>query len=94
MTRVLLLQPDESLRALLEAQLGFLGHEPVTSGEYEAAIVDPAAAGALDVVSGSSVPVIFVSSREPTEATRALSPAAHLTLPYELDDLARALAGD
>jgi hypothetical protein len=96
---VLIVEPDETIRRLLEVQLGALGQavtwsgpEPPTDGLHgaEVAIVDPDASGGLDFATRIGLPLVLVSAREPTAETRALAPRAHLTLPFGLDELASA----
>jgi hypothetical protein len=100
MSSVLIVEPDETIRQLLELQLGLLrrpvawsGPEPPPDGLHgaEIAIVDPAAAGALEFAARAGIPLVFVSVVEPTRETRELAPRAHLTMPFYLADLARVL---
>jgi hypothetical protein len=97
---VLIVEPDETIRQLLELQLGLLrrpvawsGGEPPADGLHgaEVAIVDPAAPGALEFAAEAGIPLVFVSAVEPTRETCALGPRAHLTMPFHLADLARVL---
>ena len=101
MDNVLIVAPDETIRRLLELQLGLLGRGVAWSGAIppaqtdiacELAIVDPSAPGALDFARGAGVPLVFVSAVGPTAETRALDPRAHLTMPFGLDELARAVS--
>jgi CheY-like chemotaxis protein len=99
-TSVLIVEPDETIRKLLELQLGLLRHtvvwsgaEPPADGLHGAAlaIVDPAAPGALEFAAQAGIALVFVSAVEPTSQSRALAPRAHLTMPFRLAELARAL---
>jgi len=100
MKNVVIVVPDETIRRLLEVQLGLLGHRVTWSGAappsekpaaVEVAVVDPGAPGALEFVRDGDVPFVFLSALEPTRETRALAPQAHLTMPYGLEELAAAL---
>jgi hypothetical protein len=90
---------DPSLRRLVEIQLQALGQATTWSGaappaaglDCDVAIVDPAAPGALELAAAAPARLVFVSALEPTAASRALAPVAHLTLPYRLAELAEAL---
>ena len=101
MDNVLIVAPDDTIRRLLELQLGLLGRGVAWSGPIPPAqtdiacglaIVDPAARGALDFARGAGIPLVFVSAVGPTPETRALDPRAHLTMPFGLDELARAVS--
>jgi hypothetical protein len=100
MKNVVIVVPDETIRRLLEVQLGLLGHRVAWSGDAppaetpagaEVALVDPGAPGALEFARAGDVPFVFVSALEPTSETRALAPRAHLTMPYGLEELAAAV---
>jgi hypothetical protein len=100
MASVLIVEPDETIRRLLEVQVWALGNavawsgpEPPTDGLHGAgvAIVDPDARGALAFAAAVGLPLVLVSAQEPTTATRALAPHAHLTLPFGLDELGAAI---
>jgi hypothetical protein len=99
MAGVLIVEPDETIRRLLEVQVRALGQavawsgaEPPADGLHGAgvAIVDPDARGGLEFAAAAGLPLVLVSAREPTADTRALEPRAHLTLPFGLDELGAA----
>jgi hypothetical protein len=101
MARILIAEPDESLRRLYEAHLAHLGHEVVGPGADAAsidfAIVEPAARRELLEATRlrgerPELPIVFVSVAPPSPPTRALLPVAHLLKPFKLADLDKALA--
>jgi hypothetical protein len=88
MDNVLIVAADETIRRLLEVQLGLLGRIVAWSGAAppsgtdtacDLAIIDPAAPGALDFARGAGVPFVLVSAAGPTLQTRSLGARAHLT---------------
>jgi hypothetical protein len=100
--RVLICEPHEDIRALLELVVRRLGHEPVcwSVGDPDplnvgAAVIEPGEADGMriaGVLSKSGVPVLFTSIYPPDDAALALQPAAYLVKPFPLYALERALA--
>src|SRR5438477_3772766 len=98
MARILIAEPDESLRLLYEAHLAHLGHDVVGPGadarSIDLAIVEPAARRELLEAARlrrdrPELPIVFVSVAPPSSPTRVLLPVAHLLKPFELADLDR-----
>lgn len=101
MARVLICEPHDDIRALLELVVRRLGHEPETyrgpSVEHlgvDVAVIEP---GELEGVRlaenlrAQNVPVLFTSIYPPTDELLALAPSAYLVKPFPLYSLERAL---
>lgn len=105
MALVLIHEPDDSVRHLLDAQVAFLGHEPVLHepGEswsperFDVAIIEPAYAPGLRLATELAerepdLPLIFVSIREPSPETRLIETAmAHVVKPFRIAEIAGAI---
>jgi DNA-binding response OmpR family regulator len=100
--KVLLHESDPALRRLLELQLRRLGHEPVVADAGSAAVtadiavVEPADPAGLALARSlrawrPELPLVFLSTREPTQTTRELTPEAHALKPWRLAELGRLL---
>lgn len=104
MTKVLIGEPSAEVRELLVHVLRLLGHEPlvVDAGSPAAPVPDvflfePAAATQLELARAlrerdPELPLVACSILPPSEATRALSPAAHVLKPFRRAELAAAVA--
>jgi hypothetical protein len=104
MARILISEPHPDLRALLEAIVRRIGHEPIGHGELTedddapaVMILEPASA--VDLAAAArlrrrleSLPIICTSIGPPDEATRDLQPVAYLLKPFHLGDLEDAIA--
>ena len=105
MANILVIEFDDGVRRLLESQLEAAGHEAVPPGSLadcasgppvDAAVVDPARSVGFAFARllrewMPDLPFVFLSTREPTSATAALRPAAHLVKPIRLGELEDAL---
>ena len=98
MARILVIEKDADLRRLLALQLERLGHEPVVglgALDIDLALVEPNGPGALGLAHAlrrDSVPLLFVSTEDPSPETTALRPHAHLVKPVTFAQLRHALA--
>jgi CheY-like chemotaxis protein len=103
---ILVVENEPAVRRLLMLQLRHLGHESIAcerrgawrAAAFDLALLEPAAPGALELAHDISrdrpdVPLLFVSTREASDETRALAPAEHLVKPARLRRLGAALAG-
>ena len=101
MARVLICEPHDDIRALLELVVRRLGHEPVAgSGPalahagVDAAVIEPGEPGGLQLartLRAHGVPVLFTSIYPPSDDLLELSPAADLIKPFPLSTLEGAL---
>jgi CheY-like chemotaxis protein len=99
--RVLICEPHDDIRALLELVVRRLGHEPVLCGKeatdhigVDAAVIEPAAALGMRLaraLRSRNVPVLFTSIYPAETAALALAPEAYLVKPFPLYALERAL---
>ena len=98
MARILVLEKDAAVRRLIALQLARLGHEPVAGLAelgIDLAVVEPnghGAYGVADALAREDVPFVFVSTEEPSRATLALAPKAHLLKPFTRAELQQAVA--
>jgi CheY-like chemotaxis protein len=101
MARVLICEPHDDIRALLELVVRRMGHEPETyKGPavghlgVDAAVIEP---GELNVVRlaknlrAQNVPVLFTSIYPATAELLDLAPCAYLVKPFPLYALEQAL---
>ena len=101
MARVLICEPHDDIRALLELVVRRMGHEPETykgpavgNHGVDAAVIEP---GELNVVRlaknlrAQNVPVLFTSIYPATAELLNLAPSAYLVKPFPLSSLERAL---
>jgi CheY-like chemotaxis protein len=99
--RVLICEPHEDIRALLELVVRRLGHEPVPymGGSVEhlhldAAVIEPGEESAFKVAQRlrlRDVPVLFTSIYPAEQEALELNPSAYLVKPFPLHALERAL---
>lgn len=93
--RVLVCEPDPDVRRLLELTVLRLGHEPVSQGDADAVLMEPAcpvAQSALRRVA-RRVPVVCFSVQPREEGLAPPDTVAYLLKPTENGRLAAALAG-
>jgi hypothetical protein len=101
MARVLICEPHDDIRALLELVVRRMGHEPesykgppVGHHGVDVAVIEP---GGLNVVRlaknlrAQNVPVLFTSIYPATKELLELAPSAYLVKPFPLYSLERAL---
>ena len=101
MARVLICEPHDDIRALLELVVRRLGHEPETyrgpSVEHlgvDVAVIEPGEREGVRLAENlraQNVPVLFTSIYPPTDELLALAPSAYLVKPFPLYSLERAL---
>lgn len=103
MARVLICEPHDDIRALLELVVRRLGHEPVAGSgpalahagvDVDVAVIEPGEADGLQLaraLRAQGVPVIFTSIYPPSDDLLELSPAAYLVKPFPLSTLEGAL---
>jgi len=96
---VLLSDPDERTRVLLQALLEALGHRVVEEDGLErvaAAVIEPASPAAMRMVqrlrTRGDVPVVCVSSRRRGAAALRLDPVAYIAKPVQVGTFIRAVA--
>jgi CheY-like chemotaxis protein len=98
MARILVLEPDPDVRALLVRLVRHLGHEATTdeSVSPDVVLVEPGSAEYAGRVSRlldeRPIPVVCASIFPKTRDTTKLKPAAYLTKPIRLPDLREALS--
>jgi two-component SAPR family response regulator len=99
---VLIVDPDQATRSLLELLLLRLGHRPIGPREWvegaepDAVVLEPASRPGLRLARGvrrrfSDVPILCVSIDGPSRETRELNPAAHVMKPFRRSQLEAAL---
>ncbi|MBA3366963.1 MAG: hypothetical protein H0U03_14480 [Actinobacteria bacterium] len=101
MTRILVVEHDSTVRELIHVQLRVLGYSPVEpeAGEdFDLALIEPELREGLELArrlrrERPSLPIVFMSVREPTERTESLEPRAHLVKPVGLAALHQRLEG-
>jgi CheY-like chemotaxis protein len=101
MARVLICEPHDDVRALLELVVRRLGHEPaaylgrpVEHIGVDVAVIEPGESDGLSLalsLRAQNVPVIFTSIYPPTDDLLQLAPSAYLVKPFPLYTLERAL---
>ena len=101
MARVLICEPHDDIRALLELVVRRLGHVPVAcSGPavehtgVDVAVIEPGELDGLQLaraLRAQHVPVLFTSIYPPSNNLLELAPAAYLVKPFPLYALERAL---
>jgi CheY-like chemotaxis protein len=106
MRRVLVLEPYEGIRAVIESVVRLLGHEPVAVtagaslaevGPVHAAVIEPAAPAAPKLLqelldADPQFPIIYVSIVAGGEPEMlAVEPVAYLVKPFAVSDLSAAL---
>ena len=99
MARILIGEPDHEVRQLLTFVVARLGHEPIQSGDADAADVylfEPAAPACLELAQQlrreqPGLALVALSINPPCPRTRALAPIRHLMKPFIRSELAAAL---
>jgi hypothetical protein len=105
MRRFLVLEPYEGIRAVIEAVVRLLGHEPVVPapgasladlGPLHAAVVEPAAPAAPKLLQAMleedpQLPIIYVSIVAGELELLTVEPVAYLVKPFAISDLSAAL---
>ena len=105
MRRVLVLEPYEGIREVIEAVVRLLGHEPVAAEPgvpladlqpLHAAVIEPAAPAAPKLLEAlleedPQFPIIYVSIVAGELEMLAVEPVAYLLKPFAVSDLSRAL---
>ena len=105
MRRVLVLEPYEGIRSVIEMVVKLLGHEPVLAalagsreelGAIDAAIVEPASPAARTLLEAlvaeqPDLPVVCVSIEPEGCELLPVTPAARLVKPFEVPELSVAL---
>jgi CheY-like chemotaxis protein len=101
--RVLIVESQPDVLALLELIVARLGHEPVRYeaedvpfGDVDVAIVEPGDGDGMEVAERlrlRGVPLVFASIFPPEPRTLAMLPVAFLVKPFSRHALAAALAG-
>ena len=101
MARVLICEPHDDVRALLELVVRRLGHEPETYRGHaveplgvDAAVIEPGELDGLrlaETLRAQNVPVLFTSIYPATDELLELGPSAYLVKPFPLYALAQAL---
>lgn len=96
--KVLISEPDLANRALLDAALRHLGHEPVLSSSesFAAMVFDPGSSSSLAAAHAErqlrpGLPLVCVSHRTRTAAAAALDPSAYVRKPFTIAELRDAL---
>ena len=99
MARILVVEANPDVRALLELVVRRVGHEPVSDEQatesVDAAVIEPADdTGLLTAkrLASHAIPVVFVSIFPPDLGSLDLAPAAYLVKPFSLYALEVALA--
>jgi CheY-like chemotaxis protein len=102
MARVLICEPHDDVRALLELVVRRMGHEPETykgpavgHRGVDAAVIEPGEVNVLRLarnLRAQNVPVLFTSIYPATAELLDLAPAAYLVKPFPLYSLEQALA--
>lgn len=102
MATVLIVDPDQATRSLLELLLVRLGHRPIGPREWiegaepDVVVLEPASRPGLRLARGvrrrfSDVPILCVSIDGPSRETRELNPAGHVMKPFRRSQLEAAL---
>ncbi len=101
MSRVLIHEPHDDIRVLLELVVTRLGHEPVASRDaagdesvVDAAVIEPTDAEGLRIAQAlraENVPVLFTSIYPASDALLELGPCAYLVKPFPIYALERSL---
>lgn len=101
MAAVLIHEPHDDIRSLLQLVVTRLGHTPVVSTgadtevpEVDAAIVEPGEPAGMRIairLASAGVPVLFTSIFPPDDSTSSLRPAAYLLKPFPLYRLEEAI---
>jgi CheY-like chemotaxis protein len=105
MPRVLVLEPYEAVRTVIEAVVRRLGHEPVLAtpdvslaelGPLDAAVIEPAAPAAPKLLEelleeDPQFPTIYVGVVAGELEILAVEPIAYLVKPFGMADLSAAL---
>jgi CheY-like chemotaxis protein len=103
--RVLIFEPYEGIRSVIEAVVRLLGHEPVVAepgarledlGPVDAAVVEPAAPMAPKLLRAlltedPQLPIVYVSIVAGELEMLAFEPVAYLVKPFAVSDLSAAL---
>ena len=102
MARVLICEPHDDIRALLELVVRRLGHEPknyrgpaVEPHGVDAAVIEPGELDGLrlaETLRAQNVPVLFTSIYPATDELLELGPSAYLVKPFPLYALEQALS--
>jgi hypothetical protein len=97
---VLIFEPHDDIRALLELVVRRVGHEPVVhtgddpGDEVAAAVIEPGEPSGMRlarVLRAREVPVLFTSIYPAGDEARALTPSSYLVKPFPLYALELAL---
>jgi CheY-like chemotaxis protein len=105
MGRVLVLEPYEGIRAVIETVVRLLGHEPVVAalagsreelGPLDAVVVEPAAPAARTLLEAlldedPTLPVVCVSIEPEGADLLPVEPVAYLVKPFGVPNLSAAL---
>jgi hypothetical protein len=94
MARILISEPHRDIEALLRLVVQRLGHEPVSAGDADVAVIEPGEGDGLEIARGlhaNNVPLLFTSIYPPTPEALELEPAAYLVKPFPLSAIERAL---
>ena len=101
MARILICEPHDDIRALLELVVRRLGHEPeiyrgpaVAQLGVDVAVIEPGEPDGVrlaESLRAQNVPVLFTSIYPATAELLELGPSAYLVKPFPLDALERAL---
>lgn len=101
MARVLICEPHDDVRALLELVVRRLGHEPaaylgraVEQIGVDVAVIEPGESEGLSLalkLLAQNVPFIFTSIYPPTDDLLELAPSAYLVKPFPVSTLECAL---
>ena len=102
MARVLIVEPNDDVCALLELLVERLGHEPVPFsgasdelGTADVAIVEPGQAEGLTIAKtlrARGIPLVFASIFPADAETRAMQPTAYLVKPFPRYAIEKALS--
>jgi CheY-like chemotaxis protein len=100
--RILIFEPHDDIRTLIEIVVARLGHDPVVYdgrpdelSNVDVAVIEPGEGGGLPLarrLRQEGIPVIFTSIFPAGPETLELAPAAYLVKPFALYLLERALA--